>query len=688
MRREKGFAHGLVIGVSVLIFMAGALGTPSASQAAFLPLHDFSTSGTDGTFPHGSLTLSGSTLYGMTSEGGGGVPSSGGTIFKINTGGGGYQILYPFTNESDGGGPYGNLTLSGSTLYGMTSGYGQYGDGTIFRTTTNAGAPVTMHSFSDSEGGDPRGSLTLSGSTLYGMTTSKGALDGSLGSIFSINTNGSGFDVLHYFITVSDGGGPTGSLAVAGPTLYGMTPVGGPNQGGTIFRINTDKTGWQVLHSFGSIANDGTNPYGDLTLSGSTLYGMTSLGGTHHHGAVFRIDTDGGNYQILYNFTGPSNNDGETPTGGLTLSGSTLYGMTSQGGSSLSYGAIFQINTDGSGYQQLYAFTGQTDGGAPQGSLTLSGSTLYGMTMQNGGVPDPAGSVFSLGVTPGPGAGLAVDFGSSGLWCYRNGAWSKLTPLAPVKMAAYGSYMVALFQGAGLYRYNGAAWTQLTPITNINLIVGMTDRVYVDFPGAGLWQYNGVWTRITALNANQMIAFGDSLVANFPGYGLYQYNGASWTQLTPLSSADSIVAAASTVYVHFPSAGLYAYSGGAWTGLTSLSPTMMQAYGNSLVANFAGLGLYCCNGSTFTWTQLTPLAAQSMLGTSTDLYVNFAAYGLYRYNDGWTRITPLSPTLMGSMCPWFVANFSGSGLYAYDGTGWGQFTAVSGATSTVQVHWP
>ena len=39
---------------------------------------------------------------------------------------------------------------------------------------------------------------------------------------------------------------------------------------GTIFRINTDCTGYQVLHSFGTVLNDGYSPYGFLTLSGFT----------------------------------------------------------------------------------------------------------------------------------------------------------------------------------------------------------------------------------------------------------------------------------------------------------------------------------------------------------------------------------------------------------------------------------
>ena len=54
---------------------------------------------------------------------------------------------------------------------------------------------------------------------------------------------------------------------------------------GNIFSINTDGTGFQNLFSFNG--TNGAYPYGDLTLSGSTLYGMTYMGGSGK-GNIFR----------------------------------------------------------------------------------------------------------------------------------------------------------------------------------------------------------------------------------------------------------------------------------------------------------------------------------------------------------------------------------------------------------------
>jgi uncharacterized repeat protein (TIGR03803 family) len=258
-----------------------------------------------------------------------------------------------------------------------------------------------LHSFAGgaSDGSSPwYGAPTVSGSTLYGMTRNGGG--GNFGTVFKMNTDGTGFTLLHSFTDgVSDGGVPNGSLTLSGSTLYGMTRFGGASDLGTAFKMNTDGTGFALLHSFDGGANDGQLPRGDLTLSGSTLYGMTEAGGSSGGGTAFKVNTDGTGFALLHTFTG-SGGDGKYPNGSLTLDGSTLYGMT-DGGGVTNFGTAFQMNTDGTGFTLLHSFTGGgSDGSFPKGSLTLSGSTLYGMTPQGGG--SGRGTVFSIGVVPEP----------------------------------------------------------------------------------------------------------------------------------------------------------------------------------------------------------------------------------------------------------------------------------------------
>jgi len=302
--------------------------------------------------------------------------------------------------------PYGSLIIVGSKLFGMTSIGGSYGN--IFNANSNGGTAGNLHSFNGTKGSNPWGDLTVSGSgtKLYGMTKSGGLND--FGCIFTLNTNGTGYTVLLDFNNINDpkGAYPEGSLTLtpSETTLYGMTKAGGTNGLGCIFSINTDGTGYQVLLNFNN--TNGANPHGSLILSGSKLYGMTEKGGTYDDGIIFSIDTNGTGFTNLFNFNGAN---GANPFGSLTLKLSVLYGMTYYGGIN-NNGVIFSINTDGSGYNVLHNFDG-ANGSNPRGFLTFLGSKLYGMT-QNGGLYN-FGTIFSIEQS-GTNYIVIHDFGSPG----------------------------------------------------------------------------------------------------------------------------------------------------------------------------------------------------------------------------------------------------------------------------------
>ncbi len=288
-----------------------------AKAQTLTTLHDFSLS--DGAGPVGTLLLSGSTLYGTTSGGGVGANSDG-TVFAVNTDGSDFRVLETF-NGSNGAAPLGGLTLSGSTLFGTTSEAGPGGFGTIFSVQTNGNGFQTLQTFNSSNGAAPYATMTLSGSTLYGTTEG--------GTVFSIGTDGNNFRTVESF-NGDNGGILTGNLAINGTTLYGTTASDGPLGYGTVFTVQTDGSGFQTLHNFVNNGVDGANAYGGLTLSGSFLYGETRLGGSSTEGTVFRISTDGSNFQLLHSFTGL---DGGMPLyTSVFVAGSTLYGTTLMGG--------------------------------------------------------------------------------------------------------------------------------------------------------------------------------------------------------------------------------------------------------------------------------------------------------------------------------------------------------------------
>ena len=308
---------------------------------------------------------------------------------------------------TNGDSPEGSLILSGSTLYGMTEEGGANLEGVIFSIGTDGNNFDLLHTFEEEVAGNgskPKGSLILSGSTLYGMTYQGGKAgvgEEGDGVIFSIGTDGNNFDLLHTF-TGGNGSKPRGSLLLDGSTLYGMTEEGGANLEGVIFSIETDKTGFTLLHTFEEeVADNGSNPYGNLILGGSTLYGMTYHGGKagvgeEGDGVIFSIETDKTGFQILRTFVKNTVDNGDNPEGSLILSGSTLFGLAKYGGVS-DLGVIFSIETDGDLFQILHSFAGRTgDGDGPKGDLILDGSTLYGMTYRGGANNTPGdGVVFS-----------------------------------------------------------------------------------------------------------------------------------------------------------------------------------------------------------------------------------------------------------------------------------------------------
>ena len=269
----------------------------------FTNLHNFAGV-SDGAIPVAGLLLSGNTLYGTAGSGGSGV---GGTVFALHTDGTGFRNLHNFAGVSDGANPQAGLILSGNTLYGTASAGGGSVVGTVFAVSTDGTGFTNLHVFSagstnslgagtNSDGAFPVAGLLLSGSTLYG--TASGGGNSGVGTVFAVSTDGTSFTTLHNFtatytnsfgvFTNSDGATPYAGLLLSGNTLYGTASGGGNSGGGTVFAVNTNGTGFTNLHNFAGFS-DGANPFGGLLLSGNTLYGTAPGGGRGNGGTVFSL---------------------------------------------------------------------------------------------------------------------------------------------------------------------------------------------------------------------------------------------------------------------------------------------------------------------------------------------------------------------------------------------------------------
>ena len=371
-----------------------------------------------GEYPQTDLVISNGVIYGTTGSGG---SFGSGAIFKMNTDGSGFTVLKnlaagalntatsQFTN-SEGESPQAKLALSGGWLYGSAEYGGTLGNGTLFKLDTNGNNFSVLHTFANgtTDGANPNGELVVSGTFLYGTTQLGG--NGGLGTIFRINTNGSGFTIIHPFTSDSTNGGQPNGVTLSGGTLYGTTYSGGTSGWGTVFKIGTNGTGFLQLKSFSApnppnfagTNSDGARPMSGLTVVSAPLqidrlYGTTPYGGTSSNGVVFTILATGTGFTNLHNFNAfesfGDNTGGANPRGKLVVAGNTVYGTAEYGADS--GGGVFAVATDGSDSNMRWIF-GQNvnDGRVPAAGLALVGSTVYGTTEFGGNVG--AGTVYSL----------------------------------------------------------------------------------------------------------------------------------------------------------------------------------------------------------------------------------------------------------------------------------------------------
>ena len=279
--------------VPALIIALGSMLAGRAMAITYTNLHAFA-GGTEGSNPYAGLILSGNTLYGTTPNGGTGH----GTAFRINTDGTAFTNIYSFTGGSDGGAPYAGVIVSGSTLYGTTQ-IGGSGSGTVFAVATNGSGFTVLHTFNGStDGAEPEGTLLFAGNLLYGTTYRGGS--GNVGTLDVVNASTLGFTNLHNFIapvessrwTNADGGNTDSALVLSGNTLYGVMTQYGPTSSGTVFAMNTDRSGFTNLYAFsvqspdGTLPPDGAFPHSGVVVSGGTVYGTS-------YNTMFKIDTGG-----------------------------------------------------------------------------------------------------------------------------------------------------------------------------------------------------------------------------------------------------------------------------------------------------------------------------------------------------------------------------------------------------------
>ncbi len=323
----------------------------------------------------------------------------------------------------------------------------------------------------------------------------------------------------------------------------------------------------------------------------------------------------------------------------------------------------------------------------------------------------------AIGDFDGDGADeAAVDFGADGVWMYKQGAWSQLTPsnpesLIPANVDADGAAEIIADLGpAGLWLWNAGGWSQLSAVNVESLAAGDVDadgsaEVAADFAAVGLWLYNGgSWSQLSGANldhaamANLDGSGGAEIIGDFGAIGLWLWNAGSWTQL---SGVDADFATAGDfdgngvddLLGDFGSTGLWLWNAGSWTQLSGVDADYVIAVsGNGLAADavagdFGTTGLWNWAGGV--WSILSGVNADYIVSMNIDgsgvdeVAADFGTTGLWLWNgSAWSQLSGINPEYVmagdtdGDSRSEMLADFGPLGLWLYDAA-WAQISGLN-----------
>jgi uncharacterized repeat protein (TIGR03803 family) len=342
-----------------------------------------------------------------------------------------YQWQYNPTNSNFGGG------IFGFTPINLTDGGNISGSRTSTLTISNA-----------IEANNGVYSVIVS-NPVTSVTSAFAALN-----VIPVSAPGTVLATLHSFLGGADGYKPGPLTLGSDGNIYGTTEFGGTSHAGSVFMVTASGLVTNVA-SF-----DGTAGFGPLggVVQGpdGNFYGTTQFGGTNDSGNVFVMTPARTNFVLnpngtfglsisstlnnLYSFTGGS--DGNTPVAPLIRGADgNLYGTTENGGD-FAAGNVFKISTNGT-ITNVYSFTNGVDGGFPTNALMQGvDGNFYGVT-QSGGT-NSFGGVFRL--TPAGTFSTVYSFTGGADGKFPNGP-----PVQGLDGSLYGTTRHNKFRGIEFY---------------------------------------------------------------------------------------------------------------------------------------------------------------------------------------------------------------------------------------------
>jgi uncharacterized repeat protein (TIGR03803 family) len=355
-------------------------------------IYNFSGGSDSGNPQYGVTIDANGNLWGTTTQ----------TVFQISHRG--FSTIYKFPLNPSGPqdvllDPSGRIWSS--TYYGGDRNCDPDGCGTLFNlrpyltaspTTNHYWKESTVYTFHGSAQGDGSvpnpGMIMDNAGNIFGTTQSGGGAC-NCGTVFELSPVGQSWTLttLYAFTGGNDGSGPLSGVVAIGNKLYGTTQFGGSGGHGVAYELMFNGAAWvetpiYALHG----SDEGEFPSGGLTVDpDGNLYGTTLGGGTGGGGTVFKLTNNAGvwSFQLVSPLTGVGG-----PTGNLALdSQGNIYGSTEADGA-FGGGSVFELVPSGQSwtYRTLHDFCLSGCGGfAPLGKVSLdSAGNIFGTTVDGG----------------------------------------------------------------------------------------------------------------------------------------------------------------------------------------------------------------------------------------------------------------------------------------------------------------
>jgi uncharacterized repeat protein (TIGR03803 family) len=313
-------------------------------------------------------------------------PKIGGTIFRSDLPGTSPGIIYSFDNTAPHM-PRGGVTMGADNIwcYGMLNYNGVNSNGALYRIRNDGSGFMILQVLTNFPGAlmipyrhtddniyfsnefsikryDP-GTNTVADLPLNAGIAVKNLLIDTddwmyftteINTIAKMKTDGTQWTDLHSFDLMTEGtGGLAGLTEIPGDSLFGVQAFGGTNNGGTLYSIKKDGTGFTVHHQFDNAT--GFQPESRLMYFDGKLYGTTAQGGNFNQGVLYTINPDGTGYRVLHDFE-VGFSGGAVPLGNISIAANgRIFGSTSQffSGPSGQF-RLFKVDTSGAAFEYFF----------------------------------------------------------------------------------------------------------------------------------------------------------------------------------------------------------------------------------------------------------------------------------------------------------------------------------------------